>query len=79
LFSVKYDNDMVPTHTSQPFYFIIKGIEYVCGMTLSHNNEDVIVGLGHDDCEAYTVHYKLDDVLSTLKPLTSVLDIEMKY
>lgn len=51
-----YHNDkMVPIKTSLPFYFFKRGIEYVCGMAFSHNNNDLIITMGVNDEKAFMV------------------------
>lgn len=50
------------TRASRPFVFTHEGIEFACGMTLSHDRRDVVIGLGIRDKRAYLCQVSLGDV-----------------
>jgi glycosyltransferase involved in cell wall biosynthesis len=50
---ISYDMEMKVKSISLPFYFKQKGIEYVAGMTLSHDKSQLIITMGIDDSQAF--------------------------
>jgi hypothetical protein len=56
------------TRVSDPFVFLHRGIEFPCGMVLSHDQRSLVIGLGIEDVSAYLCVVPLDRVESMLKP-----------
>lgn len=54
---------------SKPFIFLHQGVEYCCGMTLSHSGEDLVITIGVEDNEAHLCVVDLDTVIELLEPL----------
>lgn len=50
---VYHDELMNPINITLPFYFFNKGIEYVCGIALSHDKKQILITMGINDAEAY--------------------------
>ena len=50
------------TRVSRPFVFMEEGIEFACGMTLSHNGANLMIGVGIQDKRAYLCQVSLAEV-----------------
>lgn len=50
---VEYDDSFTLTRLSRPFMFAHKGVEFACGMTMTHDGNNLVLGLGMEDREAY--------------------------
>ena len=50
------------TRVSRPFVFVEEGIEFACGMTLSHNGANLVIGVGIQDKRAYLCQVSLAEV-----------------
>jgi hypothetical protein len=55
-----------PRKMSPPFYFVHKGIEFSCGMTMSFDGKTIIVGLGIEDGDSYVLPVSVERVRSML-------------
>ena len=56
---------------SKPFIFKHSGIEFSCGMTLNHHENELIIGVGIEDNEAYLCRVDIETIRSllyTIKP-----------
>jgi hypothetical protein len=51
---------------SKPFIFKQLGIEFCCGMTLDHTEDELILAVGIEDREAYLCIVDLDTIRSLL-------------
>jgi tetratricopeptide (TPR) repeat protein len=61
------DRSFKITHLSKPFYFLHLGIEYCCGMTLDHSGDQLIIGVGQEDHEAYLCSVPIQTIRSLLE------------
>ncbi len=50
------------TKISPLFYFTAPGIEFACGMTWSHNENEIIVSFGKEDKEAYLAIFPKESI-----------------
>lgn len=66
---VRVDEEWRITAVSPPFYFRRLGIEFACGMCLSHAGDDLVLAFGVDDGEAYLARLPLRGALGLLRPL----------
>ena len=62
--------DFVVQKISRPFIFKHSGIEFCCGMTINHDEDELIIGVGIEDREAYLCFTSLNTIRSLLYPLT---------
>jgi hypothetical protein len=63
---VECDRRFNVRRVSRPFVFAHRGIEFACGMTLSHDRRRLIVGLGIEDVSAYLCLVGIDAVERSL-------------
>lgn len=66
---VYLDKDFMIKKVSRPFMFLLKGVEYCCGMTTDHSEKDLILTFGIEDREASFCFINLDIVRSMLREL----------
>ena len=66
---VECDPRFVVTRISRPFVFAHHGIEFPCGMTLSHDGRELVIGLGIEDSSAYLCRLPLARVERLLQGL----------
>jgi glycosyltransferase involved in cell wall biosynthesis len=66
---VACDREWRIERVSRPFFFRRLGIEYACGMCLTHEGEDLLVTLGVEDREAYLARLPLAAAWSLLREL----------
>jgi hypothetical protein len=66
---VECDRRFSLTRVSRPFVFAHQGIEFPCGMTLSHDSAHLVIGLGIEDERAYLCRISLDRVESMLQDI----------
>lgn len=52
---------------SKPFFFLHKGVEYCCGMTLDHEGKTCIISIGSEEREAFLLFVNLDTIRAMLK------------
>lgn len=57
---------------SDPFSFKHKGIEMCCGMTIDHDETNLIMTIGLEDREAYLCSVELKDIRSMLKDISEL-------
>jgi len=66
---VSIGEDSAITGVSRPFIFFHRGIEFVCGMTLSHDGEELLITFGVEEREAWLCRLPLRAAVSLLHPL----------
>ncbi len=66
---VFFDPDFNITKVSKPFVFMHKGIEYCCGMTFDHSEENLIMSIGYEDRKTYLCFVGLNTVSLMLEEL----------
>lgn len=66
---VYLDKNLNFKRLSKPFTFLHKGIEYCCGMTKDHSNQNLVMTIGIEDREAYLGFVSLNTVRALLEPL----------
>lgn len=66
---VAIDSQSRITSVSRPFIFFHRGIEFVCGATLSHDGEELLITFGVEEREAWLCRLPLRDALALLRPL----------
>jgi glycosyltransferase involved in cell wall biosynthesis len=66
---VYLDKRFVVTKVSRPFTFQHPGVEFSCGMTLDHDEKNLIIGCGIEDKEAYLISVGVETVRSMLQVL----------
>jgi len=69
---VYLDKDLNIEKVSKPFIFFHQGIEYTCGMTIDHSMNNLVIGVGVEDREAYLCTLPLDTVVGMLESLPPV-------
>ncbi len=62
------NKDFEMTHLSTPFYFSHLGVEFCCGMTINHSENQLILGIGEEDREAFLCFVPLQTIRSLLQP-----------
>lgn len=65
---VRTDDEWRITEVSRPFFFLHRGIEFACGMCVSHDG-DLLITLGTEDRDAWLCRVPMDTVLGLLRPL----------
>jgi glycosyltransferase involved in cell wall biosynthesis len=63
------DKDYNMASLSRPFFYDHIGVEYCCGMTLDHVEENLIMTIGIEDREAFFAIADVNTVKEMLKPL----------
>jgi len=63
---VYLDADFHIKKVSKPFTFKHQGVEYCCGMTLNHAQDELVMTIGIEDNQAMFVFLDVEDVLKTL-------------
>lgn len=66
---VYLDKNFKITQVSKPFFFLHKGVEYCCGITLDHSNTKLVMAIGIEDREAYLCITDLETIRSMLESL----------
>lgn len=66
---VYMDNGLNMTKASKPFYYMHKGVEYCCGMTFDHTNENLVMTIGIEDRQAFFAFVDTNTVRNMLEPL----------
>lgn len=66
---VECDSGFSLTRVSRPFVFAHQGVEFSCGMTLSHDRASLVVGLGIEDGSAYLCRIPLARVETLLQDM----------
>lgn len=66
------DSDFNITKASKPFFFMHKGIEYCCGITLDHANEKLVMTIGIEDRQAFFAFVDINTVRDMLDPLVMI-------
>jgi tetratricopeptide (TPR) repeat protein len=61
------DRDLNITKASSPFFFMHKGIEYCCGMTIDHANENLVMTIGIEDRQAFFAFVDINTVKDMLR------------
>lgn len=69
---LKMNVDFVLERISDPFVFKHQGVEYCCSMTWNHAENELILGIGIEDKEAYLCFVDFETVSSLLHPLPSI-------
>jgi hypothetical protein len=63
------DKDWIITKISRPFTFRHTGVEFTCGMTLDHSNDNLLIGLGEEDKKAFIASVSVGLVREMLRDL----------
>lgn len=63
---VYLDEDFHIKKVSKPFTFKHQGVEYCCGMTLNHEQDELVITIGIEDNQAMLMFVDVKDVLKTL-------------
>jgi hypothetical protein len=66
---VYLNQDLVIQKVSRPFSMKSFEVEFSCGMTIDHAGENLLIGLGVEDKEAYIASVDLQTVRRLLRPL----------
>ena len=69
---VLLDDEWRLRRVSRPFYFFQRGIEYVCGLCLSHDGNEVLLGVSMQEREAWLCRLPLERVLASLRPVDEI-------
>ena len=64
---IECDASFALTRVSRPFVFAHHGIEFACGLTLTHDGRRLVIGLGIEDSSAYLCEVSLERVESMLR------------
>ncbi len=64
-----FNNKWIITKVSRPFTFRHMGVEFSCGMTLDHTNENLLIGVGENDEKAFIASVGVETVRSMLHAL----------
>ena len=68
-FFPKYRKVRPPTSNAAPFVFRHTGIEFCCGMTLDHDNTNLLIGFGEEDRRAFFAVITVEAVRKMLHSL----------
>lgn len=63
------DQDFQIQKISNPFTYRHQGVEFCCGMTIDHSGENLLMGIGIEDAEAFIAITDLSTVRDMLKPI----------
>jgi len=66
---VYLDSHFVIKKVSLPFTFMHQGVEYCCGMALSHDEKECILTIGIEDREAYFCSASVKEIREMLDPI----------
>jgi glycosyltransferase involved in cell wall biosynthesis len=66
---LRLDDAWDVVEASRPFFFLHRGIEFACGATLSHREDELLITFGVEDREAWLCRIGLDAVTALLRPL----------
>lgn len=66
------DEELKIKKVSAPFTFLHKGVEYCCGMTLDHNQNNLILTIGIEDREAYFLTVDRTTIIQLLENYGSI-------
>jgi len=67
-----FDKNFELKKYSKPFSFKHKGIEMCCGMTLDHEEQNLIMAIGLEDREAYLCLVNVEDIRLLLKDINEL-------